>query len=87
MASQSATYCFTCARAVSEPHQIHRLEDGSACPGCVERLLEGLPALLPGAKTSEFAPEAEFDGAPEGFHGGGYPQGESPGFEPPPDCA
>jgi hypothetical protein len=89
MAPQSATYCFSCARPVTEPHQIHRLEDGSACQGCVERTLEGLPALLPRVLAADAESYADLDiGAQEGG-GPGFPQGGSggTGFDLPPDCA
>ena len=43
------TICITCGQALGEVPELHRLSDGSPCPSCRDRLLETLPALLPGS--------------------------------------
>lgn len=48
MSASSPTLCFTCGLATSEPPRLNQLPNGSNCPACRDRLLDGLPALLPG---------------------------------------
>lgn len=38
----------TCGLDASPAVRMNRLEDGRACPACLERLLDDLPPLLPG---------------------------------------
>ena len=46
--SDQGPLCFTCGQATGSPARLNRLEDGSVCPGCRERLEADLPPLLPG---------------------------------------
>lgn len=55
--TERATRCFTCGQAVEDPPTIARLADGSACPTCVERLLESVPAALPAPREAVEEPE------------------------------
>lgn len=55
--------CFTCGHPVAESPFENRLDDGSACPTCRDRLLDGAPTLLPAepALEPEEADAAIFD--------------------------
>lgn len=71
------TLCFTCGLAVGAPPRLNKLEDGSACPSCMDRVLNSLPAALPGAAgvrgdDSPSSPAREgLATAPEGERGSG----------------
>lgn len=45
--------CITCGGGVTDPPQLHRLENGSACPTCRDRALEAVPAALPRRREPE----------------------------------
>ncbi|MBI5365316.1 MAG: hypothetical protein HZA53_19220 [Planctomycetes bacterium] len=53
MPASSPTLCFTCGLATSEPPRLNQLPNGSTCPACRDRLLDALPALLPGRPMPE----------------------------------
>ena len=93
MANQSDLLCFQCGQNISDPPTIHELPGGGNCPGCVDRVLAGLPALLPsdsaeepvaegalGEDASEFA-DAEEPVASEGQSA--HVGGQRPSYEPP----
>ncbi|HVS11126.1 MAG TPA: hypothetical protein VMS76_14750 [Planctomycetota bacterium] len=48
MSSPGEPICFTCGQPAGSPPRLNRLEDGSACQGCAERVQEALPPALPG---------------------------------------
>lgn len=52
MQRASATYCFTCAKPITQALQVHRSQDGVPCPGCLERAVESLPSLLPSGRSA-----------------------------------
>src|SRR5262245_6416935 len=39
--------CFTCGEPVGEPYRLNRLEDGTICPSCRDRVLAALPPIFP----------------------------------------
>jgi len=47
------TLCFTCGQGADCGTRLNRLDDGRVCPTCAERLMEGLPSLLPGSTPAE----------------------------------
>ena len=54
MTEPRPTVCITCGEPAGDPPVLNRLEDGTPCPTCADRVLEGLPAALP---TPSEAPE------------------------------
>ena len=48
MSASKPTLCFTCGLAVGEPPVLNALPGGETCPTCAARVLEGIPAALPG---------------------------------------
>lgn len=48
MVPSGASLCFTCGHPVGEPPRLNPLASGEPCPTCAERLLESIPAALPG---------------------------------------
>ena len=58
MTEPQATLCMTCGGQVAATRALNRLPGGEVCPTCRERLLEGLPPLLPGGYEGLEAEEA-----------------------------
>ena len=56
MKAPEGTLCFTCGLPIADPPRFNHLPSGRPCPSCKDRLLESLPALLPGEGTAQ--PEA-----------------------------
>jgi len=44
----SRSICFNCGQAVGDPPRLNRTDSGLVCPTCRDRLLDALPAMLPG---------------------------------------
>lgn len=62
MANSGISLCFSCGQEVGEPPRLNRLESGAMCGACQERVLESLPALLPGQiDEDEFIEEVSPD--------------------------
>lgn len=59
------TPCIQCGQPVGELPRWNHLPNGLPCPACRDRLLEALPALLPGGVGEE---EEERHDPPTGFH-------------------
>ena len=51
--------CFTCGLTLSDPPRLNRMEDGSTCPTCRDRLLEELPGVFPGGEPGVAGPARE----------------------------
>jgi len=47
MRRENHPICFQCGQRTGDLTRFNRLHDGRACPACAERLLAGLPSLLP----------------------------------------
>jgi hypothetical protein len=58
MSAPRGTLCFTCGLAVGAPPRLNRQEDGKVCPSCMERVLNSLPAALPGAASALEVPSS-----------------------------
>jgi hypothetical protein len=48
MDADSRSICIRCGQSANTTTRFNRLEDGSACPTCLERLLQTLAPALPG---------------------------------------
>ncbi|MDP6538092.1 MAG: hypothetical protein QF410_00955 [Planctomycetota bacterium] len=48
MSSDHDPRCFRCGQAAGASPRFHFLPNGAPCPACRDRLLESLPAALPG---------------------------------------
>ena len=53
--------CFTCRQVVEDPPVLNRLEDGSLCCACRDRVLDSLPSLLPSSPSDVEIEEPEFE--------------------------
>jgi hypothetical protein len=51
MSGSKETLCFTCGLPISDPPRFNHLPNGRPCPSCRDRLLESLPAPLPGVEA------------------------------------
>ena len=51
--SHQDVYCFQCGHPVGDPPQLNTLEDGVACSSCSDRVLAGMPSLLPAEPVQE----------------------------------
>ncbi|MAF65513.1 MAG: hypothetical protein CMJ84_07630 [Planctomycetes bacterium] len=50
MSADKEPRCFRCGQAAGGPPRFRFLPNGAPCPICRDRLLESLPAALPGAE-------------------------------------
>ncbi len=64
MVNPGVSLCFSCGQEVGDPPRLNRLESGAFCEACHDRVLDALPALLPGrVEEGDFAEESlAFDG-------------------------
>ncbi len=73
MSDASSPVCFTCGQHV-DARRLNRLPNGEPCPSCRDRLLEALPALLPGAWAHDASAHDDLGPDPvefpsdEGYH-------------------
>ncbi len=59
MQSSGVSLCFTCGLEVGDPPRLNRRSSGELCGTCQSRVLDSLPALLPGRGTGSFPKEPE----------------------------
>jgi hypothetical protein len=64
MSAPSPTLCFTCGLPLGDPPRLNHLPGGQVCPSCRDRLLDHLPALLPGGLRPEEAWEEAWEEVP-----------------------
>jgi DNA-directed RNA polymerase subunit RPC12/RpoP len=75
MAERTNTVCITCGMHVTTAPNLNRLSNGQTCPTCRDRVLDGLPSLLPTRPADAERSErmSQFDGMVERGEGGWPP--------------